>query len=32
VITASSFRKLLRDTPAIQSKVLEAVARRLPGD
>ena len=32
VITASSFRKLLRDAPAIQSKVLEAVARRLPED
>ena len=32
VITASSFRKLLRSTPAIQSKVLEAVARRLPDD
>jgi CRP/FNR family transcriptional regulator, cyclic AMP receptor protein len=32
VITASSFRKLLRDAPAIQSKVLEAVASRLPED
>jgi len=32
VITASSFRKLLRDTPSIQSKVLEAVASRLPDE
>ena len=32
VITASGFRKLLRDTPSIQLKVLEAVADRLPPD
>jgi CRP/FNR family transcriptional regulator, cyclic AMP receptor protein len=32
VITASAFRKLLRDAPSIQSKVLEAVASRLPDE
>jgi CRP-like cAMP-binding protein len=32
VITASSFRKLMRDNPSIQAKVLEAAVRRLPDD
>ena len=32
VITASAFRKLMRDMPSIQAKVLEAVASRLPAD
>jgi CRP/FNR family transcriptional regulator, cyclic AMP receptor protein len=32
VITASAFRRLMRDTPSIQTKVLEAVASRLPED
>lgn len=30
VLTAGSFRRVLRDSPSIQLKVLEAVARRLP--
>jgi CRP/FNR family transcriptional regulator, cyclic AMP receptor protein len=30
VLTAAAFRKVLRDSPSIQLKVLEAVARRLP--
>jgi CRP-like cAMP-binding protein len=30
VITASDFRRLLRSTPTIQQKVLEALAERLP--
>ena len=30
VITASNFRKLLRDTPSLQLKVLDALAKRLP--
>lgn len=32
VLTAGAFRKLLRDTPSIQTKVLDAVARRLADD
>lgn len=32
VITAAAFRRLLRDAPTIQLKVLEAVAERLPAD
>ena len=32
VITAAAFRRLMRDTPSIQAKVLEAVVSRLPGD
>lgn len=32
VITAASFRRLLRDSPSIQGKVLEAVASRLAAD
>jgi CRP-like cAMP-binding protein len=32
VITASAFRKLMRDTPSIQAKILDAVAARLPED
>jgi CRP-like cAMP-binding protein len=32
VITASAFRKLMRDTPSIQAKILDAVAARLPDD
>ena len=32
VITASAFRKLMRDTPSIQEKILDAVAARLPDD
>ena len=32
VITASSFRKLMRDTPSIQAKILDTVAARLPDD
>jgi CRP/FNR family transcriptional regulator, cyclic AMP receptor protein len=32
VITAASFRRLMRDTPSIQAKVLEAVVSRLPED
>lgn len=32
VLTASAFRKVLRDSPSIQLKVLDAVARRLPDD
>jgi CRP-like cAMP-binding protein len=32
VITAGAFRRLLRDAPSIQLKVLDAVAERLPAD
>lgn len=32
VITASSFRMLLRDVPSLQLKVLDALAERLPLD
>ena len=32
VITARDFRSLLRRTPSIQLKVLEALASRLPND
>ena len=32
VITASSFRMLLRDVPSLQLKVLDALAERLPHD
>jgi CRP/FNR family cyclic AMP-dependent transcriptional regulator len=32
VLDARSFQRLLRDAPSIRSKVLEAVAARLPGD
>jgi CRP-like cAMP-binding protein len=32
VITASNFRALLRRTPSMQWKVMEALADRLPGD
>ncbi|HUJ91866.1 MAG TPA: cyclic nucleotide-binding domain-containing protein [Gaiellaceae bacterium] len=32
VVTARDFRRLLRDTPAIQMKVLEALAARLPDE
>jgi len=32
VLTARDFRRLLRDTPAIQLKVLEALAARLPDE
>ena len=32
VLTASAFRKLLREMPSIQLKVLDALARRLPTD
>jgi CRP-like cAMP-binding protein len=32
VITAQAFRKLMRDMPSIQAKVLEAVSSRLPDD
>jgi CRP-like cAMP-binding protein len=32
VITAAAFRRLMRDTPSIQAKVLEAVVDRLPQD
>jgi CRP-like cAMP-binding protein len=32
VLTARDFRRLLRDTPAIQMKVLEALAARLPDE
>jgi CRP/FNR family transcriptional regulator, cyclic AMP receptor protein len=32
VITAPAFRKLMRDMPSIQAKVLEAVCSRLPDD
>jgi CRP/FNR family transcriptional regulator, cyclic AMP receptor protein len=32
VITAAAFRRLMRDTPSIQAKVLEAVVSRLPED
>src|SRR3569833_221769 len=30
VLTSGSFRKLLRDTPSLQFKVLETLAKRLP--
>jgi CRP-like cAMP-binding protein len=30
VLTASGFRKLLRETPSLQLKVLDALAKRLP--
>ena len=32
VVTASGFRKLLRDMPSMQMKVLDALARRLPSE
>ncbi|HVM56585.1 MAG TPA: cyclic nucleotide-binding domain-containing protein [Gaiellaceae bacterium] len=32
VVTARDFRKLLRETPSIQVKVLEALAARLPDE
>jgi CRP/FNR family transcriptional regulator, cyclic AMP receptor protein len=32
VITAGSFRRLMRDTPSIQAKILDAVAARLLDD
>ena len=32
VLTGRDFRTLLREVPAIQAKVLEAVVERLPGD
>jgi CRP-like cAMP-binding protein len=32
VLTASSFRALMRDVPSIKDKVLEAVTRRLPNE
>jgi CRP-like cAMP-binding protein len=32
VLHAAAFRTLLRDAPAIQAKVLEAVAERLPAE
>jgi CRP-like cAMP-binding protein len=32
VVTARDFRRLLRETPAIQMKVLEALAARLPDE
>ena len=32
VITARDFRTLLRRTPSMQLKILEALAERLPGD
>jgi CRP-like cAMP-binding protein len=32
VITDRAFRKLLRDVPSIQLKVLEAIVQRLPAD
>jgi CRP-like cAMP-binding protein len=32
VITSSAFRRLMRDMPSIQAKVLDAVASRLPED
>jgi CRP-like cAMP-binding protein len=30
VLTSSAFRKLLRDTPSLQLKVLDTLAKRLP--
>ena len=30
VLTAAAFRRLLRETPSLQLKVLDALARRLP--
>ena len=30
VLTSAQFRRLLRDTPSLQLKVLDAIARRLP--
>jgi CRP/FNR family transcriptional regulator, cyclic AMP receptor protein len=32
VITSGAFRRLMRDMPSIQAKVLDAVASRLPAD
>ena len=32
VVTARDFRRLLRDTPTMQMKVLEALAARLPDE
>lgn len=32
VITSAAFRRLMRDMPSIQAKVLDAVASRLPAD
>jgi CRP/FNR family transcriptional regulator, cyclic AMP receptor protein len=32
VVTARDFRRLLRDTPSMQMKVLEALAARLPDE
>lgn len=32
VLTAAAFRKVLRDTPSLQLKVLDALARRLPSE
>jgi CRP-like cAMP-binding protein len=32
VITADDFRRLMRDVPSIQTKILQAVASRLPAD
>jgi CRP-like cAMP-binding protein len=32
VITSAAFRRLMRDMPSIQAKVLDAVASRLPED
>jgi CRP-like cAMP-binding protein len=32
VMTARDFRRLLRDTPSIQGKILEALAARLPDE
>jgi len=32
VITPQSFRRLMRDVPSIQTKVLQAVVARLPAD
>jgi CRP-like cAMP-binding protein len=32
VLTAVAFRRVLRETPSLQLKVLDAVARRVPSD
>jgi CRP-like cAMP-binding protein len=32
VITRASFKGLLRDSPSVQLKVLQALAQRIPGD
>ncbi len=32
VLTAQAFRSLMRSTPSMQPKILEALARRLPDD